>query len=201
MKAFVEKRPGGGERGGQEEPDMRKMAVASSASATWAAGWPRTWSRPGMRSTPSTSPLRRSARRRGNGCVAPHPRAEAVQGVDAVVTMLPTGEHRRERLYRRRDRPAPTTALLLDCSTIDVATARKVEASARRRLRDGRCAGFGRHRRGQRRHADLHGRRRRSRFATRRGRLEPMGKAVIHAGGHRHRAGRQDLQQHAAGAT
>ena len=54
MTAFVEKRPGQLE--GALEPWRRSH---SSASATWAAGWRRTWPRRGMRSAPSTSAKRR----------------------------------------------------------------------------------------------------------------------------------------------
>jgi 3-hydroxyisobutyrate dehydrogenase len=56
--------------------------------------------------------------------------AEAVTGADAVVTMLPAGTHV-ESVYR--DAVFPTAApgtLFLDCSTIDVATARRVIEAA-----------------------------------------------------------------------
>jgi len=55
---------------------------------------------------------------------------EAVAGVDAVVTMLPNGAIV-ERFYRDNVfGHAPVGAVLLDCSTIDVATAKAVAATA-----------------------------------------------------------------------
>ncbi|MGE4430355.1 MAG: 3-hydroxyisobutyrate dehydrogenase [Sphingobium sp.] len=56
--------------------------------------------------------------------------AEAVTGADAVVTMLPAGKHV-EAVYKDEIfAAAKPGALLLDCSTIDVATARRVAAAA-----------------------------------------------------------------------
>ena len=56
--------------------------------------------------------------------------AEACKNADAVVTMLPAGQHvasvYRESVFGK----APTSAILMDCSTIDVATARSVEEEA-----------------------------------------------------------------------
>ena len=59
--------------------------------------------------------------------------ADAVHGVDAMFTMLPEGRHVRS-VYLGDDGilavlDAPT--LLVDCSTIDVATAREVAVRAR----------------------------------------------------------------------
>jgi 3-hydroxyisobutyrate dehydrogenase len=56
--------------------------------------------------------------------------AETVAGADAVVTMLPAGKHV-EAVYTGEvfDAAAPGT-LFLDCSTIDVTTARRVVAAA-----------------------------------------------------------------------
>lgn len=55
---------------------------------------------------------------------------EAMVGVDAVVTMLPAGPHVRE-VYETAVLPnAPSSALLIDCSTIDVETARAVAGMA-----------------------------------------------------------------------
>jgi 3-hydroxyisobutyrate dehydrogenase len=56
---------------------------------------------------------------------------EAVAGVDAVVTMLPNGKIVESVYAGDVIGHAPPSALLLDCSTIDVATARSVEAAAR----------------------------------------------------------------------
>ncbi|MET0587517.1 MAG: 3-hydroxyisobutyrate dehydrogenase [Novosphingobium sp.] len=55
---------------------------------------------------------------------------DAVQGVDAVVSMLPNGAIVESVYVSDVIGHAPTSALLLDCSTIDVATARKVAESS-----------------------------------------------------------------------
>lgn len=55
---------------------------------------------------------------------------DAVQGVDAVVSMLPNGAIVENVYVTDVIGQAPASALLLDCSTIDVATARKVAESA-----------------------------------------------------------------------
>ena len=55
---------------------------------------------------------------------------EAVSGVDAVVSMLPNGKIVQDAYEQNVIGHAPVSALLLDCSTIDVATARKVSADA-----------------------------------------------------------------------
>jgi len=57
--------------------------------------------------------------------------AEAVAGADAVITMLPAGPHVR-RVYADDIIPnAPRSALLIDCSTIDVDSARAVAIQAK----------------------------------------------------------------------
>ncbi|WP_223181326.1 3-hydroxyisobutyrate dehydrogenase [Sphingopyxis sp. LK2115] len=69
------------------------------------------------------------------GCARTASAAEAVTGADAVVTMLPAGKHV-AAVYDADVFPnaAPGT-LLLDCSTIDVATARaNIEAATARGL-------------------------------------------------------------------
>jgi 3-hydroxyisobutyrate dehydrogenase len=69
-------------------------------------------------------------RAKGNGCDISTSAAEAVDGADAVVTMLPAGKHvasvYRDSVFGK----APASAILMDCSTIDVATAKAVEAEA-----------------------------------------------------------------------
>lgn len=55
---------------------------------------------------------------------------EAVQGVDAVVSMLPNGSIVEKVYVTDVIGQAPASALLLDCSTIDVATARKTAEAA-----------------------------------------------------------------------
>jgi len=67
---------------------------------------------------------------KGNGCETFGTVREAVQGVDAVVSMLPNGAIVEKVFSDDIIGHAPTSALLLDCSTIDVDTARKVEAAA-----------------------------------------------------------------------
>ena len=65
-----------------------------------------------------------------HGCTAAKSTADACKDADAVVTMLPAGQHVAD-VYRSTVFPAaPKTAILIDCSTIDVATAKTVEAEA-----------------------------------------------------------------------
>jgi 3-hydroxyisobutyrate dehydrogenase len=68
-----------------------------------------------------------------NGCVRSASAAEAVKDAEAVVTMLPAGKHVREVYESSVFAAAPASAILMDCSTIDVATAREVEADAGKR--------------------------------------------------------------------
>ena len=69
-------------------------------------------------------------RAKGNGCSVATSAEEAVSGVDVVVTMLPAGKHVASVYRDAILGKAPTSALLIDCSTIDVATAKSVEAEA-----------------------------------------------------------------------
>jgi len=69
-------------------------------------------------------------RAKSNGCEVFTSVSEAVQGVDAVVTMLPNGAIVDSVYTNEVIGKAPKSALLLDCSTIDVATARKVADAA-----------------------------------------------------------------------
>jgi 3-hydroxyisobutyrate dehydrogenase len=69
-------------------------------------------------------------RAKDNGCEIVPTAREAVQGVDAVVTMLPNGKIVESVYTGDVIGHAPTSALLLDCSTIDVATARLVGEAA-----------------------------------------------------------------------
>ncbi|HJP69118.1 MAG TPA: 3-hydroxyisobutyrate dehydrogenase [Sphingomicrobium sp.] len=62
------------------------------------------------------------------GCSAAPSAAEAVKGADVVVTMLPAAKHVRA-VYENDVKPnAKRGTLLIDCSTIDVASAREVGA-------------------------------------------------------------------------
>jgi len=65
-----------------------------------------------------------------NGCATFTDPKEAVAGVDAVVSMLPNGKIVDGVYDGDVIGHAPNEALLLDCSTIDVATARKVAGDA-----------------------------------------------------------------------
>lgn len=68
-----------------------------------------------------------------NGCTRAASAEEAVTGADAVVTMLPAGKHVRQVYEGSVFAATPANAILMDCSTIDVATAREVEAEAGKR--------------------------------------------------------------------
>ncbi len=70
------------------------------------------------------------ARAAANGCTIADSAEQAVADADAVVTMLPAGKHVAEVYRTNLLRNAPKTAILIDCSTIDVATAKAVEAEA-----------------------------------------------------------------------
>jgi 3-hydroxyisobutyrate dehydrogenase len=59
------------------------------------------------------------------GCLRAPTAAEAVAEVDAVVTMLPAGRHVRDVYESSVIGVAPSSAVLMDCSTIDVGTARE----------------------------------------------------------------------------
>ena len=65
---------------------------------------------------------------RDNGCTTFTDASEAVQGVDGVVSMLPNGAIVKSVYEGSVIGKAPEGAVLLDCSTIDVATAREVIA-------------------------------------------------------------------------
>jgi 3-hydroxyisobutyrate dehydrogenase len=70
------------------------------------------------------------ARARDNGCTTFTSVREAVVGAEAVVSMLPNGKIV-ERVYEDDViGHAPTSAILIDCSTIDVDTARTVSGYA-----------------------------------------------------------------------
>lgn len=71
------------------------------------------------------------ARAKDNGCQTYTSVREAVQGAEAVVSMLPNGKIVESVYSADVIGQAPVSALLLDCSTIDVDTARQVEDAAR----------------------------------------------------------------------
>ena len=65
------------------------------------------------------------------GCTPVGSVNEAVKDADVVITMLPAGPHVLKVYAEQVIGAAPTSALLLDCSTIDVDTARKVAGLAK----------------------------------------------------------------------
>jgi 3-hydroxyisobutyrate dehydrogenase len=64
------------------------------------------------------------------GCTVAADAAEACADAEAVVTMLPAGKHVEDVFRKSVFTAAPKSAILIDCSTIDIATARKVEDEA-----------------------------------------------------------------------
>ena len=70
------------------------------------------------------------ARAKDNGCATYPSVREAVQGAEAVVSMLPNGKIVESLYTADVIGQAPTSALLLDCSTIDVDTAKRVGDAA-----------------------------------------------------------------------
>ena len=67
---------------------------------------------------------------KSNGCETFADAAAAVQGVEAVVTMLPNGSIVKSVLEGSVFGHAPEGALVIDCSTIDVATTRTLSKAA-----------------------------------------------------------------------
>lgn len=70
------------------------------------------------------------AHAKDNGCETFNSVKDAVSGADAVVSMLPNGKIVESVYENEVIGYAPKAAILLDCSTIDVATARKVASDA-----------------------------------------------------------------------
>ena len=64
------------------------------------------------------------------GCLPAASAAEACDGAEAVVTMLPAGKHVEAVYTDSVFGTAPPFAILMDCSTIDVATAKRVGEAA-----------------------------------------------------------------------
>jgi len=64
------------------------------------------------------------------GCQAAASVAEAVSDAEVVITMLPAGPHVRSVYGDQILKSAPKSALLIDCSTIDVESARAVAGQA-----------------------------------------------------------------------
>ena len=64
------------------------------------------------------------------GCTAAASAEEAVKDAEVVVTMLPAAKHVLDVYRSQVLGKAPTSALLIDCSTIDVGSARSIEEEA-----------------------------------------------------------------------
>ncbi|MDC7683706.1 3-hydroxyisobutyrate dehydrogenase [Asticcacaulis sp. BYS171W] len=69
------------------------------------------------------------AEAQGAGAIRTLSVAEACEGAGAVITMLPAAAHVRQ-VHDIARRAAPASALLIDCSTIDVGAAREVAQAA-----------------------------------------------------------------------
>ncbi|WP_426166102.1 3-hydroxyisobutyrate dehydrogenase [Sandarakinorhabdus sp. DWP1-3-1] len=124
------------------------------------------------------------ARAVANGCTAVASAAEAADGADAIVTMLPAGAHVRAAYEGDLFAAAAPHAILIDCSTIDVATAKSVgEAAAQRGLAmvDAPVSGGTAAADGGTLTFMVGGPD--AAFAAAKPILDAMGKAVIHAGG------------------
>src|SRR4051794_6488383 len=61
-----------------------------------------------------------------SGCIAASSAAEAIKNADVVITMLPASKHVRAVFHDEVAPNAKPGTLLIDCSTIDVASAREV---------------------------------------------------------------------------
>ncbi|CAA9535167.1 MAG: 3-hydroxyisobutyrate dehydrogenase [uncultured Sphingosinicella sp.] len=118
------------------------------------------------------------------GCKRAGSAAEAVADAEAVVTMLPAGKHVREVYESSVIGHAPKSAILMDCSTIDVTTAREEIARAASQgyaMVDAPVSGGIAAAEGGTLTFMVGGEA--EAFARARAFLELMGKAVIHAGG------------------
>ena len=124
------------------------------------------------------------ARAAQQGCTAAGSAQEAVADAEVVITMLPAAQHvlsvYREQVFDN----APASALLIDCSTIDVGSARTVEEEAKAKgyemvdapVSGGIAAAAGGTLAFMVGGSD-------EAFERAQSVLEPMAKAVIHAGG------------------
>lgn len=64
------------------------------------------------------------------GCLPVGSAAEAARDAEFIVSMLPAGQHVRSVYEKEIFGNAPVSALLMDCSTIDITSARAVSAAA-----------------------------------------------------------------------
>ncbi|HEX8579798.1 MAG TPA: 3-hydroxyisobutyrate dehydrogenase [Allosphingosinicella sp.] len=124
------------------------------------------------------------AKAEANGCTRAESAEQAVAEAEAVVTMLPAGKHVRQVYEASVIGKAPTSAILMDCSTIDVESARAVIALAEAagyRMADAPVSGGIAAAEGGTLTFMVGGSG--EAFAAAEPFLERMGKAVIHAGG------------------
>ena len=120
----------------------------------------------------------------GGGCVGTGSAEEACEHAEAVITMLPAARHVLEVYRDHILDSAPSSALLIDCSTIDVTSARTIEDEASAKgfeMVDAPVSGGIAAAAGGALTFMVGGSDRA--FDRARPILEPMGKAVIHAGG------------------
>lgn len=75
------------------------------------------------------------------GGIAAQSAAEAATGAEIVITMLPAGRHVREVCTPALAEATASSAVFIDCSTIDVATAREVAALLPRPMLDAPVSG------------------------------------------------------------
>lgn len=69
-------------------------------------------------------------RAKAAGCLPVESAADACDGAEAVITMLPAGTHVEQVYADSIFGAAPASAILIDCSTIDVAAAKRVAEAA-----------------------------------------------------------------------
>jgi 3-hydroxyisobutyrate dehydrogenase len=100
---------------------QRWHASHSSGLATWAAGWRPNLAKAGheVRAFDLSEQALDKAKRAA--CLPMGSAVEAVRDAEAVITMLPAGKHVRDVYEANVIGEAPTGAILIDCSTIDVA--------------------------------------------------------------------------------
>lgn len=70
------------------------------------------------------------ARAASAGCRLTESARAAIAGAEAIITMLPAGTHVESLYTEAVFGNAPSTAVLIDCSTIDVATAKRIAEAA-----------------------------------------------------------------------
>jgi 3-hydroxyisobutyrate dehydrogenase len=118
------------------------------------------------------------------GCGRAESTEEAVKDAEVVITMLPAGKHVLDVYRNNVFGNAPASALLIDCSTIDVASARTVEEEAAAKgyeMVDAPVSGGIAAAAGGTLAFMVGGSH--EAFAKAKPFIEPMAKAVIHAGG------------------